>query len=244
MKTLLCLSLICFSSLPATSRAQNYRSGDMLYVVAQSGLRLRTSPNANAGTIRILDCGESVIVTNTFGFDSHYRAKSGWFEGYWIYVRSNLGSGYVFDAFLSTLELPSHEDELSYESLHFTAPLHTYLRNHYPVLEDQQGLQSREDVDQCITFHEGGITLTSTVGEGWHKTDVAFQGYRISEVIQLFQSMIVGEDLVQAFQDSLRFHKDKHGELNKVVADTGSHRMTFEVQHGAVHVSYTEFSGV
>ena len=243
MKTLLCFSVISLLVLQGMGYTQNYKTGDILYVVANSGLRLRTSPGQNTGTIRVLGSGEAVVVSNTFGFDSAYQDQAGWFDGHWISVNMENVSGYVFDAFLSSLELPSHEDEFCIESLNFTTPVHTYINNHYPLRYDEQGPETREDVDQCITFHEGGIMMTSTIGEGWQKTDLVFQGYRLSEVVNLFRGMIVDKDLSQVFQDSMKFYKNNEGHMHRVQMGSEVRPVLIEKKRdGNIHVSFIELN--
>jgi hypothetical protein len=206
---------------------------------------MRTSPNSQAGTIRILEYGESVAVTNTFGFDSSHQDQSGWYDGHWIYVTTDLGAGYVFDAYLSTLAVPDHEDELCFDSFRFAAPLTAYLNHHYPARYDEQGVEHTESVDQCITYYEEDITGTSTRGEGWHKTDLVFREHRLSEVVNLFRGMIVGEETVQFFENSLIFHRDANGRVNRVQAGSAGNPIHIKLERdGSIHVSFIEFEGI
>lgn len=244
MKCALCLSAFSLLLFQEIGFAQYYQNGDTLNVVATSGLRLRTSPGSNAGTIRVLEFGEEVIVKNTFGFDSTYQDKSGWFTGNWISVSAGQVSGFVFDGFLSKLPLPNHENELCMESsLSFSVPLQHYITHHFPVVADENGSEHREDVDQCVSYHSEGIVMTRTNGDGWYKTDVTFTGYRLSEVVNVFRSMIVGEDMLDAFESSLRFHKNKSGQINKVQAGSESFPLLLKVEHdGSISVSITELT--
>ncbi len=244
MKRSLCISVFTLLFLKEICFSQNYATGDTLNVVAHSGLRLRTSPNGNSGTIRILEYGDLVKVQNTFEFDSAYQDKSGWLQGHWIYVNTNQVSGYVFDAYLSTLDVPSHENELCMESsLSFSAPLQEYIAHHFPFQTEEQGLEHGEDVDQCVKYHTDGVTLTKTVGNGWYKTDVTFEGYRLGEVVNLFRSMIVGDDMHEMFEDSLKFYKNKEGQIHKIL--TGHHEYPMRIavdDNGMIHVSITDLT--
>jgi hypothetical protein len=140
MKTVLCCIIcVALSVTQGFSNKQNYGQGDLLQVAAQSGLRLRTAPDANAGTISILACGETVEVMNTFSFDSLHQGTSGWYQGHWIYVRTVVGSGYVFDAYLSSLMMPNHENELCEVPFQFAQPLQSWLEHHYPLVSEEQG---------------------------------------------------------------------------------------------------------
>lgn len=237
---LIFLAAVC--AVPIEMQAQSYREGDTLKVVATSGLRLRTSPHTDAGTIRILDYGEPVRVLNTFGFDEAHSGAAGWLDGHWIHISVNRAEGYVFDAFVSALDVPTREDELCHEGLRFTAPLQTYLNQHYPVLYDEHGLEHSEDVDQCISYHKGNIEMTITQGNGWYKTDVFFEGYRLSEVVNLLRSMIVGQEMLQAFDESLTFYRNREGKINRIRGGTSEYPVQIQEKQNAVEVSLTELT--
>jgi hypothetical protein len=241
MKTILFVLAVslCFS--PKTVSGQSYNTGDTLFVVANSGLRLRTSPNTDAGTIRILSYGEPVRVVDTHGFDGAHAGKAGWYDGHWIYVANDRVHGYLFDAYLSSLSPITHEDELCSEPLHFAAPMQAYLINHYPPRADQQGSTYREDIDQCITYHDGNISSTVTSGHGWYKTDVRFGNARMCEVVNLLRSMLIGNEMLQVFDESMTFHTDKFGQLARVRGGVEAHQVTIEMEGSdVVVVSITE----
>jgi hypothetical protein len=241
MKTILFVFAIALCLSPELVSGQSYSAGDTLFVVANSGLRLRTSPNTDAGTIRILPYGESVRVVDTHGFDEANAGKAGWYEGHWIYVASDRVHGYLFDAYLSSLSPITHEDELCTEPLHFAAPMQAYLQNHYPARSDEQGSAYREDIDQCITYYDRNISMTATSGHGWYKTDVRFGGYRLCEVANLLRSMLIGNELLQVFDESMTFHTDKFGQLSRVRGGVEDHQVTIEMEGSdVVVVSITE----
>lgn len=245
MKRVLCIAILGLLYTQDGLVAQNYTNGDILHVVASSGLRMRTSPNAQAGTLRVLECGEAVTIENTFEFDSTYRDKSGWFDGHWIYVNSEGISGYMFDAYLTSLAIPNHENELCFESMPFSVPLQEYLMHHYPVEMEEQGSEHREDIDQCIVYHAGGITVTRTAGSGWNKTDLVFQGYRFAEVVNLFRSMLVGDEMKEEFDSNLIFHQNGQGQVYRAKVTLNGYGLNIESRRdGRIHVSMTELHTV
>jgi len=84
--------------------ATNYQEGDSLYVVALSGSILRGAPNTKSDKLGKIACKSKVIILDTFGFKNNKDTIEG-FSGNWVYVLSEVGKGYVFDAFISTLPL-------------------------------------------------------------------------------------------------------------------------------------------
>ena len=240
---LISMATLALLIIPSLAPAQMYQTGDTLRVIANSGLRLRTSPHTESGTIRILKYGEPVSVLNTFNFDDTHADQSGWLSGHWIYVRSSASEGFIFDAYLTTLDIPTHEDELCYEPMRFTSAMQTYINHHYGILADENGLEQRDEVDQCVTYRTDNITMTITQGNGWYKTDIEFGGYRLSEVINLMRSMLVGTEVTQTFEDSLVFYRDKYsGQVTRIRGGSPEYPVIIEwIDDGIVTVSLTEY---
>jgi hypothetical protein len=239
----MCFAFACTILIQDALFAQQYTTGDTLTVVALSGLKLRSSPSANAGTIRVMEYGDEVIVQKTFTSDSSYSDVSGWLPGSWVYVSHHSVSGYVFDVYLSTLDLPSHEEELCYDELNFSSPIQRYVTNHYAEITEEQGREHNDDIEQCVTHHAGGISVIRTTGDGWYKTDVHFSGYRLSEVINLLRSMVVGNDVLQNFEDSMKFYRNKQGQIHRIQAGYQGSTVQIEVKNNdLVHLSMTEFT--
>lgn len=241
MKKLSCLSVIILFILNGAGHSQNYQAGDILRVVAPSGLRLRTQPHFNAETIFVLQFGDDVQVSNTYGFDQEHRDTTNWLTGHWIYVSANPGissgeivGGFVFDGYLTSLALPSHENQLCLEPCSFTEPLQYYLRHHYPPESEQSGTEQSELVNQCMTFHKGNITTVYTSSDGWQKTQVQFQGYRFSEVMNLLRSMLVGKDMRDQFEDRLLFFKDRNGNLTRVQFSSDHEKIRLESRENGI----------
>lgn len=239
MKALIAICALGVGVVPPSTSAQFYNEGDTLRVVANSGLRLRTAPHTDAGTIRVLHFGEPVHVVNTFGFGSDHRGSAGWFAGHWIRVRSGHVEGFVFDAFLTRLAIPNHEDELVMDDLVFVLPLRRFLDNHYMYCHEEYGMDHSEDIAQRIHYYDEGIIVKETSGWGWHQMEVRFSDYRLSEVVNLLRSMLPDRRHQDMFEDSLRFYKDRRGELYRVTAGFGSTPPIKIERHAGGEVSLT-----
>ena len=102
--------------------ADNYKEGDTLYVWANSGLNLRSSPAKDSKLIETLEPGTQLtvvdITNNEFVYklypSSNYEKHPYLLYGNWVKVISGSGKeGFVFDSFL--LDIPI-EPNLDYES--------------------------------------------------------------------------------------------------------------------------------
>jgi len=216
MKKMLLLSVLFVLCTTQITYAQNYAVGDGLVVAANSGLRLRIHPDKSAPTIKVLEYNEPVIVQSMNDFDEEYADRIQWFDGYWVKVKTGLVSGWVFDAFLTTMKMPNHEDQLCIGCDNIVIPLLRYINDNYPSECGEELLLKGEDVTQYTTLHMDGIESTITKGEGWYRAGILFNGQRISEVLNLLRSMLVGKNMMSDFEDSLVFHQDRQGYLEKI----------------------------
>jgi len=83
----------------------DYEQNQELFVVATSGLKLRSTPDFGARVLAIMDYGETVsIINDTVHWARYDRVE--WLDGHWIYVQYGDVMGYAFDGFLSTMPMP------------------------------------------------------------------------------------------------------------------------------------------
>jgi hypothetical protein len=77
------------------------------------------------------------------------------------------------------------------------------------------------------------------------KTDIVFQQRRMSEVINLFRSMLIGKDVQSEFDKALVFHTDQDGNVTRVKATLYDTTIQFEHQgNNAIHVALTDLTTV
>jgi len=216
MKKILFLAILFALCTTQITYAQNYSVGDGLVVAANSGLRLRMHPDKSAPTIKVLEYNDPVIVQTMNDFDEEYADRIQWFDGYWVKVKSDFVAGWVFDGFLTSMTMPNHEDQLCIDCDNVVIPLLQYINDNYPSECGEELSIAGEDVTQYTSLHSGGIETAITKGEGWYRAEVMFDGYRISEVLNLIRAMLVGKRAQSDFEKSLVFHQDRHGYLEKI----------------------------
>ena len=242
MKKILLITCALACTLFADIKAYNYCEGDVMTVVATSGLRLRMSPDINARTIHILKFGEMVVVVDTDSFVTQNEDRISWMDGHWVKVRYGNLAGYAFDGFLSTLTVPTHENQLCIDCNSVTVPLDRYISDNYTSVSIEEGSQHSEEIAQFVTQHDGGITATRTSGEGWYELEAVFEGRRLCEVLNLLRSMMVDDHLRQSFEDSLIFREDRTGHINKVEVTLYDNPIHITSENGRVTLSTVVFS--
>ena len=227
MKILQSLLIVLISTIITETYAQipNYAVGDGLVVAANSGLRLRVKPDMKSPTIKVLDFGQVIDVTK---IDPHQQDRIGWIDGHWIKVKAGHVSGWVFDGFLSTMSIPDHEDHLCTDCASLIYPLERYILDHYLSECSEELADTSEDILVSSVLYDDGIQFDKSIGEGWYQAEVTFQGRRINEVLNVFRGMLVGSLMRSDFEQSLIFHQDGKGRLNKIEVKLFADGLTIE----------------
>lgn len=216
MKKMLLISAVFAFLFIDYADAQNYAVGDGLVVAANSGLRLRIKPNISAPTIKVLEYGDPVTVQPMNDSSNAYADRIQWVDGHWVKIKTGLVSGWVFDGFLTGLVLPNRENQLCFPGDHIILPLENYIQDNFSQECTQDEAAFGEDISRFTSSYEGGIQITNTRGEGWYRSQILFEGRRMSEILNLMRTMLVGNDMRGEFEDALTFHQDRRGHLNKI----------------------------
>lgn len=84
-----------------------YQTGDLLTVLAKSGVVLRQQPDIASEKIASFVYGQQVTVSGAPGAAFQVEAFPGFsIKGHWVQVSSGDKTGYMFDGFLSKLQAP------------------------------------------------------------------------------------------------------------------------------------------
>lgn len=203
-------------TIPIDLQSQNYAIGDGVLVAATSGLRLRVQPDMNSPTIKVLKYNDYLEVVQTASTEKDLSGRIQWQDGQWIRVKTDHVSGWVFDGFVTTLPLPDEETQLCIDCYSMTQPLNEYISAHFGVECAEEVADTVEDLMSSTYLHDGGIQVSTTSGEGWYRSEITFEGRRLSEIVNLFRSFLVGEQMRRDFDRSLVFHEDRFGLVNKI----------------------------
>ena len=113
MKQTALIILFALASLASTTAEINptfFANGQQLFVVANSGLNLRATPEREAISHITIPYGELVEVLS-FDQECVIIEEIEWTRGSWIKVQYEGHEGYVFDGFLSPLAVPQYHAE-------------------------------------------------------------------------------------------------------------------------------------
>ena len=196
------LIAIFFIILPFVSKGVNYSIGDTLYVVAINGLTIRSKANLKGEKIGVLKTYDKVCIIDTSNFEIQHDTIFG-FRGNWVKIHTTEGlTGYVFDAFLSTLpparSLLENGKTVPPSSFEYSQCLPVLLRQYAIDNFTQTGcmFEWSNRVDgtsahemRIQNFREGHVLIEHQYWEGT-STELSLKNVRISEVYYLIHQFL------------------------------------------------------
>lgn len=195
------------------TNVQGFIEGTQLYVVANSGLTLRTAPSLSAESLGVIEFGSSVEVLNQPDSIQHYD-KMNWVEGKWLYVECDGVTGYMFDGYLSDLPMPIYEFEKCQLDLDLIYPLESWAEINLGNSESDivEAGVLKKVTDRFI----GGEKLVRTQKDNDYKIELYLNDIRLMDAYHLLQSMIDTRARLETFKDESTFIEDREGNLHKV----------------------------
>lgn len=232
--------VICILFLGTNLTANNTPTeGSLLQVLAPSGLKLRTSPTMNSGTITVMPHGAEVILLE---FDkSTELTRVDWIDGNWIKVAYREYEGWAFDGFLTILNVPKHELEKCYGDLDLAYAVEFWTRANFGATS----IDTITDGETFVTTKynlEREQVLRITERDLSSRVELQLQDVRIMEVYQLLESMIDSKNGKQVFKESSIFI-EKDGTIKHIKIDLGGGVDIRESYDGQVRVIIDQFHG-
>ena len=201
--------LVCFSTVKA-----DFIEGQALYVTAHSGLKLRTSPVIGK-TIEVIPFGSEVQ------FISHKEAESkgheiDWVKGNWIEVEYNGLLGFVFDGFLTSLPIPTHDFELNQIDMGLLYPFESWILYHFVLNPSEMDTISNHNgfAKVRIDFDQGSWTKQNK--KDVFKAELILNHGRIMDVYHILLAMYKDPAKKATFENKTIFMKNEEGEVNNI----------------------------
>lgn len=204
--------------LPFISSGMNYSIGDTLNVVAINGLTVRSTPSAKGEKITVLKTQERVCIKDTFDFKIRHDSIFG-FKGNWVLIQTTENiTGYVFDAFLSTLPVAKSMSEngklIPNSSFEYSEWLPNLLKQYAIdnftetdcVFEYQNRIDGESAHGMKIQdFQKGHVFIEHGYWEGT-STELSLKNVRISEIYYLIHQFLkdTNEEIIKISDYNLR----------------------------------------
>lgn len=185
--------------------------GSTLQVIAPSGLNLRALPSMTAAPLLTMPHGAEVKLLEFE--ESGELTRVEWIDGKWIKVEYNGVEGWAFDGFLTILNVPSHDLEITKEYLDLGRALEMWARHNFyatdidTILTDgSQTVKYALENKQFLRKTDTGVTTV---------TELHLEGVKVMEAYQLINSMITDKNHKTRFSESAIFI-EKGGVINHV----------------------------
>jgi len=206
------IAIILIASLLSFEGYSNFDKGQVLNVMAPSGLRMRTAPQ-NGKTIKIIPYGAAITVIEE---DQIIEEKIDWITGNWIKVQHEGDVGYVFDGFLSDFPAPQSSFEMNEFEMELIYPVDAWVENRLI------GTYQKPD-----TIHLGNgryRTVQHFTDGKWikedkehlHKVELHLTNTRIMDVYQILQAMFDDKYKRSTFNTRSIFIEDENGEIDQI----------------------------
>ncbi len=193
--------------------ASNLQSEPILKVMAKSGLKLRVQPTLDAPTLEILQYGEDVTVSNDF-VPLATTTRIEWVEGNWIKVKHGDQEGFVFDGFLSSLNVPIRDTDFSADINGLSHALYSWVFNNFTPLGTDTILVNETSQMLAYNFNEG--VLESYASPSLNKVSWQMDNIRIMDAYHLLESMLYTKKMRSVYKANTVFYTDKKGDVNKI----------------------------
>ncbi|NDK56069.1 SH3 domain-containing protein [Pontibacter fetidus] len=179
--------------------AENYKTGDKLFVAPTSGLKIRIQPNLEAPAITTLGYTTPVTIVDDTAVAKPLQIKVSDFNegtllltGHWVKVKAGNTTGFVFDGMLSKykgLALSDYQEDAYYTAT-FGKPTSVTI----PKTKMEQG--HKVAYETVIKTYPEGLTEEVTVYDGCPNVTYTFN-LSFNEAYWLISRMMIGADAVQ-----------------------------------------------
>ena len=166
--------------------ANNYKIGDTLRVITMNGLNLRIAANQNASRIVKLEFGNEIITESLSLRPDTIDSR----PGNWLKVKTlDNKVGFVFDAFLTKMPIPSSEQVENSDFLSYL--IHNYPKSSCELKVETPSMSEKSLTSEIIYKLGNDITVVDITGWEWQNTEVIIRNIRYGELItfaELFYS--------------------------------------------------------
>jgi hypothetical protein len=206
--------IILLSFIGSSIHSAPIPSQDPLKVIAFSGLKLRTSPDMNGKVLKVIPFGEKVFLKER----QNKSLTVEWLEGQWALVEFEGKSGYVLDAFLTSLPIPMNDYELSQSDADISFPLLSWVEHNFKLIAKTDTVENQM-YTKIVQHFEKGITVSRKEGPHAYQLVVEIPGIRLGDAYNLSRSLLLTKLERKLFEESSVFISNESSTVDKVKID-------------------------
>lgn len=232
---------IALFSICATLVANNpYSSGETLNVVANSGLKLRVSPELSGEVISIIPFGEAVEVLEN-NEETNTQVLN-YVSGQWLLVNYDGQTGYVFDGYLSSLAIPMYEFEMIENNQGFMSSLESWTNFRYISTDKADTLQSKNGMTKVIQNYHNGAKMTQVYNDSYYQLIIELDGIRVMDAYHLLQNMITSKTAKENFVEKSIFITSDNGETERININLEEQTIIEKLPNGSVKIRLLQYN--
>ena len=215
-----------------------FAEGSQLFVVANSGLNMRETPDATSMTINTIPYG-SLVTVMPFDQECVIIQEIEWTRGSWIKVEYDGYEGYVFDGFLSPLAVPRYAAEVTEGYNSIFNMVDNWVNIHLLPVANPDTITN--EYSQTIRHNfEGGEKYEKQLYGAGYRTKVYFSGTRMMDVFHLVKGFFNSNGLKEAIDDQTLFIKDNNGNLKLIKIYNNNYTEIKSMDNGQIRLTINE----
>lgn len=170
-------------------KAISLQGGEVLTVVAHSGLSLRDKPGVHTETLLVIPFGHEVERLHMES--APIGDQLGYVPGQWIHVDYHGLKGYVFDGYVSTLGIAEHNETAELHPLSLPEMLHDWAIYHLTPMYMMDSTISCETEDPNHLYEEfvNDQSIRVLMNDHMMKSILVLNDVRIMDAYHLVMSM-------------------------------------------------------
>lgn len=206
------IAIILLASLLSFEGFSCFDKGQVLNVMAPSGLRMRTSPQ-NGQTIKVIPYGSAITVIEE---NQIIEDQVDWITGNWIKVEHEGDIGYVFDGFLSDYPAPMSSFEMNKFEMELIYPVEAWVENRLiGTYQKPDTIKLQNGKYRTVKHFTDGKWIKEDK-EHVHKVELHLTNARIMDVYQIIQAMYDDPYKRNTFNARSIFMKNENGEIDNI----------------------------
>lgn len=194
--------------------ANHHPLQDPFKVIAFSGLKMRSNPSMDSKVIKIIPFGESVEIQERQQLNHTVE----WLEGEWIKVNYEGRTGYVLDAFLTSLPIPVNDYELSQHDADITYPLLSWVEHNYNIVSKSDTIENHNHY-KIVQHFEDGIHMSRKESYHAFQVTVEIPGIRLGDAYNLTRSLLLTKLERELFEEQSLFISNSQSIVDKIKID-------------------------
>lgn len=206
--------ILAFLAVCTTVFANNPNTGQTLQVIANSGLKMRLSPDLTGDVIAVIPYAEQVEILELP--QKKDLMTSEYVSGEWLLVEYEGQTGYVFDGYLTNLPIPEYEFELNSNERYLIHSVESYADFRYLATKSPDSTSYKNGMTKVVQHYDNGNKMTKIYDGDYFKLELELEQARVMDAYHLILSMLPNDEIKEKLINETVFLADEEGITKRV----------------------------